>query len=76
VGCAWSARLAQYQLDGLLPANPGNVADYLRQYDPDSPHARRYGYWDYPRLLSEVAESERMLRIDARRRAEGASSAP
>ena len=71
-GCLWSERLAQYNVRGLLPANPGSAADYVRQYAPGSAHAQRYGLWDYPRLVSEAVESERMLRIDARRRAASA----
>jgi hypothetical protein len=34
--------------------NPGNVSDYVRRYDRSSPHAQRYGLWDYPRLVSET----------------------
>ena len=66
-GCMWNLRLGQYQLRGMLPFNPGNASDYVRWHAPGSPPARRYGYWDYPRLLAEIAESERMLRIDRRR---------
>ena len=69
LGCTWSVRLARYHLAGLLPANPGSFADYQRHYGPGSPHAQLYGYWDYPRFFSEIVISERMLRIDARRRA-------
>lgn len=65
--CGASVRLAEYKLHGLLPANPGSAADYVRHYTPGSRHALPYGWWDYPRFVSEAIESERLLRIDKRR---------
>ncbi|MFQ5599746.1 MAG: hypothetical protein ACE5G2_04240 [Candidatus Krumholzibacteriia bacterium] len=68
LGCFWSLRLAEYQRRGLLPPNPGSHADYVRHHAPGSKHARPYGLWDYPRLLSEIVDAERMLRAETRRR--------
>jgi hypothetical protein len=70
LGCLWSVRLAAYWSAGLLPPNPGSAADYVRFYSPDSAHARRYGLWDYPRLLSEAAQAEKMLRATEHRPSE------
>jgi hypothetical protein len=63
LGCLWSTRLAQYWRDALLPANPGSASDYGRFYPPGSAHSYVYGWWDYPRLFSEVAQAERMRRL-------------
>lgn len=64
--CALEIRLAQYKLRGLLPANPGNAADYVRHYPPGSPRALRYGHWDYARLVSECLDAERWMRTTSR----------
>jgi len=64
--CFWSERLALYQVEGLLPRNPGNAADYVRHYAPGTRHTFRYGYWDYPRLIGEVVEAEELLRSAGR----------
>jgi len=67
-GCAWNTTLVRYQRLALLPWNPGNQADYVRHHAQSSPRARRYGLWDYPRLVAEVAEARRLHAIDTRRR--------
>jgi hypothetical protein len=64
--CLCSVRLAEYHRHRLLPQNPGNAADYVRHHVPGTKPTFRYGLWDYPRLLSEIAESERLLRASRR----------
>ena len=58
--CAVDLRLADYKVRRLLPGNPGNAADYVRHYAPGSKHTFPYGHLDYPRLIAECFEAERM----------------
>jgi hypothetical protein len=59
---AINLRVAEYKANGLLPGNPGNAADYVRHYTPGSKRTFLYGHLDYPRLIAEGYEAERMLR--------------
>ena len=61
--CAINLRVAEYKVHGLLPGNPGNAADYVRHYTPGSKSTYPYGHLDYPRLIREGFEAERMLRL-------------
>ncbi len=60
--CAVEIRLATYKVEGLLPANPGNAADYVRHYVPGTRRTFPYRHLDYPRLAAEAMDAERMLR--------------
>jgi hypothetical protein len=69
LGIAWSLRLAQYQLAGLLPTNPGNFREYaLRDPAYTDPAKRLYGWWDHPRLWRDVWFAERQMWRGAWRR--------
>jgi len=57
----WNLRLTQYYAAGLLPRNPGNPQDYLRDYPPSDWRARPWGLWDYGRFAAEIATAERRM---------------
>ena len=63
LSCAVNLRVAEYKMQGLLPGNPGNAADYVRHYTPGSKRTFPYRQLDYPRLIAEDLEAERMLRL-------------
>ncbi|UCE02899.1 MAG: hypothetical protein JSW67_01480 [Candidatus Latescibacterota bacterium] len=58
---AWNLRLAHYNARGLLPFNPNVRRDYVRHYPRGDARREIYSLWDYPRLLGEIVDAERIL---------------
>jgi len=60
-------RVAEYKLRGLIPLNPGDARQYVRQHAPGSPESQPWGHWDYLRVLRELQDAGHLRRLDLRR---------